>query len=112
MVLLPCVSQPQQLNSQRCLQVEGFDPATISVFSTRNQAAKTDTYFLDSANSIGFFFEEKAFGPDGQLVQPKNRAINKIGHGARAGDEETRRCLCRASGGAALTALLQHGWQQ
>lgn len=62
--------------------MEAFDPATISVFSTRNQTAKTDTYFLDSASAVSFFFEEKAFGEGGQLEQPKNRAINKIGHGA------------------------------
>lgn len=65
------------------LQLEGFDPSTVSsIFSTRNQAQKTDTHFLDSANAVSFFFEEKAFDEGGQLVAPKNRAINKIGHGA------------------------------
>lgn len=135
---LRCARAPPQ-------QVEGFDPQSISVFSTKDQAAKTDRYFLDSASDIGwgscssgvhehlwrllvcdivsrrstrprrglpalvegqradkrpgrcpwlyphppmrsFFFEEKAFGPGGELVQPKNRSINKIGHGAAAGE--------------------------
>lgn len=47
------------------------------------QAAKTDQYFLDSASTIGFFFEEKAFDAEGNLVKPKALAINKIGHGEK-----------------------------
>jgi hypothetical protein len=58
--------------------VDAFDPSTVSVFSTRNQKETTDQYFLDSANNVSFFFEEKAFGPDGGLVQPKNLCINKV----------------------------------
>jgi len=58
--------------------VEKFDPATISIFSTRNQTA--DEYFLDSSNNISFFFEEKAFDEEGKLRQAKALSINKIGH--------------------------------
>ncbi len=62
--------------------LQGFDPAaTSSVFSTRNQTSKTDKYFLDSASNISFFFEEKAFDAEGNLVKPKSHAINKMGHG-------------------------------
>jgi phytanoyl-CoA hydroxylase len=39
-----------------------------------------DTYFLDSASQINYFFEEKAFNETGQLQQPKELSINKIGH--------------------------------
>lgn len=39
-----------------------------------------DTYFLDSASQINFFFEEKAFNDAGQLQQAKELSINKIGH--------------------------------
>lgn len=39
-----------------------------------------DTYFLDSASQINYFFEEKAFNEAGQLQQPKELSINKIGH--------------------------------
>lgn len=31
---------------------------------------------------VSFFFEEKAFDEEGRLTIDKNRAINKIGHGA------------------------------
>jgi hypothetical protein len=68
--------------AKRLSQVEAWDPEAISVFSTRNQTSKTDNYFLDSASDVGFFFEEKALDEGGKLVKPKNRAINKIGHGA------------------------------
>jgi phytanoyl-CoA hydroxylase len=64
--------------------VDGWDPQTRSIFSTRNQEAKTDNYFLDSASGVGFFWEEKALDASGELLKPKNKAINKIGHGAHA----------------------------
>lgn len=61
--------------------VEEFDPSTVtSIFSTRNQTSKTDTYFLDSASATSYFFEEKAFNEDGTLRQAKGLSINKIGH--------------------------------
>jgi len=60
--------------------VEAFEPATVSVFSTKDQARTTDEYFLSSGGEIRFFFEEEAFGPDGQLRQAKALSINKIGH--------------------------------
>ncbi|XP_024535439.1 phytanoyl-CoA dioxygenase [Selaginella moellendorffii] len=60
--------------------LEGFDPQTISVFSTKNQKERTDNYFFESANNISFFFEEKAFDPEGKLKQPKSLSINKVGH--------------------------------
>ncbi|XP_018453175.1 phytanoyl-CoA dioxygenase isoform X2 [Raphanus sativus] len=57
-----------------------FDPSdSSSVFSTTNQHTKDD-YFFDSAAKISFFFEEKAFGNNGELKQPKELSINKVGH--------------------------------
>ena len=61
--------------------VEAFDPSqSRSIFTTSNQLAATDEYFLRSDNTIRCFFEEEAFGPDGQLRQAKALSINKIGH--------------------------------
>lgn len=61
--------------------VEGFDAdAHRTVFSTRDQARKTDDYFLDSGDQIRFFFEEGALDADGRLTRPKEQSINKIGH--------------------------------
>ncbi|KAH7570976.1 hypothetical protein JRO89_XS05G0232500 [Xanthoceras sorbifolium] len=60
--------------------LEGFDCSTASVFSTKNQQKVTDDYFYESAEKISFFFEEKAFGDDGNLKQPKELSINKVGH--------------------------------
>lgn len=34
-------------------QVEGFDPESISIFSTKNQTKRSDQYFLDSASKVG-----------------------------------------------------------
>lgn len=57
-----------------------FDFSVSSIFSTKNQKLTTDNYFFESANKISFFFEEKAFGDDGNLKQPKELSINKVGH--------------------------------
>ncbi|KAL6189973.1 hypothetical protein ACLB2K_036374 [Fragaria x ananassa] len=54
--------------------------AAASIFSTKNQQQLTDNYFLESVDKISFFFEEKAFGDDGSLKQPKELSINKVGH--------------------------------
>ena len=61
--------------------VNEFDPSqSQSIFTTRDQAKNTNDYFLASDNTIRCFFEEEAFGPDGQLKQAKSLSINKIGH--------------------------------
>lgn len=60
--------------------LDEFDCSTASIFSTKNQQQLTDDYFYESAGNVSFFFEEKAFGEDGNLKQPKQLSINKVGH--------------------------------
>ncbi|MFN7950043.1 MAG: phytanoyl-CoA dioxygenase family protein [Blastocatellia bacterium] len=61
--------------------LEAFDADSVrSIFSTREQTRTSDDYFLASGDRISFFFEEEAFGPDGELRQSKELSINKIGH--------------------------------
>ncbi|MCF6219934.1 MAG: phytanoyl-CoA dioxygenase family protein [Robiginitomaculum sp.] len=60
-----------------------FD-ASKEVFSTSAQrgpqADRVQDYFLESANEVRCFFEEKAFDINGVLKQPLAQSINKIGH--------------------------------
>jgi phytanoyl-CoA hydroxylase len=55
-----------------------------TIFTTdrekRKQANAANQYFLDSATTIKCFFEEKAFDGEGNLAQPIEQSINKIGH--------------------------------
>jgi phytanoyl-CoA hydroxylase len=60
--------------------VAGFEPETVSVFTTHEQTRTSDEYFLSSGDKIRFFFEENAFRPDGSLRQAKELSINKLGH--------------------------------
>jgi phytanoyl-CoA hydroxylase len=60
--------------------VAGFQPHTVSIFSTHEQTRTVDQYFLGSGDQIRCFFEEEAFAPDGSLRRPIEQSINKIGH--------------------------------
>jgi phytanoyl-CoA hydroxylase len=86
--------------------VAGFDAdAHRSIFTTDDQARRTDDYFLDSADRIHFFFEEEAFDDQGRLRQPKAQSINKIGHALHDLDPEFDR-FSRTPELAALVAEL------
>jgi phytanoyl-CoA hydroxylase len=60
--------------------VRAFRPETISIFTTHEQARRSDDYFLESGDRIRCFFEEDAFDAGGALQRPVEQAINKIGH--------------------------------
>ncbi len=60
--------------------VDGFDPSTVSVFSTKEQTRTSDEHFLASGDAVTCFFEEEAFATDGSLLHDKAGSINKIGH--------------------------------
>lgn len=60
---------------------ESFDyTGHPSVFQTSEQSRTTDEYFLDSGDSIRYFFEKDAFDTQGNLKQDIFRSLNKIGH--------------------------------
>ena len=83
-IVLPAFKSAHQIARlrQRAAQiVNDFDPSqNRSIFTTRDQLAATDDYFLRSDNTIRCFFEEEAFDQQGQLRQDKSLSINKIGH--------------------------------
>ncbi len=72
--------------------VEAWEPTEErSVFTTNEQERVSNGEFLESGASTWCFFEEEAFGPDGELVQPKELSINKIGHAQHDLDDEFER---------------------
>ena len=60
--------------------MRAWSPTERSVFTTDESSRVSDDYFLGSGDQIRFFFEEDAFGSDGELVAPIEDCINKIGH--------------------------------
>jgi phytanoyl-CoA hydroxylase len=61
--------------------VDAFQPTDRrTIFTTNEQERVSAGEFLDSANGTWCFFEEEAFGDDGQLRQDKALSINKFGH--------------------------------
>ncbi|MEM1136089.1 MAG: phytanoyl-CoA dioxygenase family protein [Bacteroidota bacterium] len=60
--------------------VDSFNMEEVSIFSTKSQVEKTNTYFLESSSKISCFFEEDAFNTQGILDADKHKAINKVGH--------------------------------
>jgi len=69
----------------------GSTQAPRSVFSTKEQVRKADDYFLTSGREIRFFWEERAWGEDGKLVNAPRESINKVGHGLHDLDDEFER---------------------
>jgi phytanoyl-CoA hydroxylase len=72
--------------------VDEWEPSEQrSVFTTNEQERVSDGEFLASGSNIWCFFEADAFGPDGELTQPKELSINKIGHAQHDLDDEFQR---------------------
>jgi phytanoyl-CoA hydroxylase len=61
--------------------VAEHDPeAEREVFRTDDRDAGRDEAFFASARGVRGFLEAGALGPDGELVVPRDRCLNKIGH--------------------------------
>lgn len=50
-------------------------------FTTGDDDHVGDDYFLTSGDKIRFFLEQDVLDQDGKLTRPKEKAVNKIGHG-------------------------------
>jgi phytanoyl-CoA hydroxylase len=73
--------QCDQLIQRAKLLSQAFDyKGEASIFQTTNQAKTSDAYFLASGDNISYFFEKDAFNENGDLHQPIEVSLNKIGH--------------------------------
>ena len=61
--------------------VKYFDSSeSVTIFTTNEQTRHSDRFFLESGDKIRCFFEEEALDENGDLKQPNEFSINKIGH--------------------------------
>lgn len=70
-------SNANELKSRALKLIDEWDNKDQHIFTTNKQTRSTDQYFLDSAENISFFLEERA---DQATNKDKNVLINKIGH--------------------------------
>lgn len=107
-LVIESFSSPEEIDNMRKRMdqlLDEFDYSTSSIFSTKNQQQMTDNYFYDSAEKISFFFEEKAFGNDGNLKQPKELSINKVGHALHELDPVFKNISCSEKVSGLLVSL-------
>lgn len=70
-----------ELRERAVTIVDEWEPgAHRTAFTTIRDESPRNEEFLRSGGITWCFFEEEAFGPDGELRQPKELSINKIGH--------------------------------
>lgn len=66
--------------------IDKFDISThpLTKFTTGSKVGEShvgDAYFINSSDKVSFFLEPGAFDEKNQLTKPKDKAVNKIGHG-------------------------------
>ena len=82
----------RRLRERALAIVDAWEPSQErSVFTTNEQERSSNGEFLASGSGTWCFFEEEAFGPDGELTQAKELSINKIGHAQHDLDDEFER---------------------
>lgn len=83
-LVLPDFVTPQACAALRARAIEIVDEwepgAARTAFTTIEDDSPRNEEFLASGGITWCFFEEEAFGPDGELRQAKELSINKIGH--------------------------------
>lgn len=63
-----------------------FNDVATSSMNKNALNSSNDKYFLDSADSVGVFFESKSIDSSGKLIVEPNHAFNKIGHSLHIDD--------------------------
>ncbi|HEY9555988.1 MAG TPA: phytanoyl-CoA dioxygenase family protein [Acidimicrobiales bacterium] len=74
------VARCDELIAHTAQIVEQVDRDIVSIFSTQEQTRTSDEWFLSSGDKVRAFFEADAFDADGNLRQPIDVSINKLGH--------------------------------
>ncbi|KAI0727989.1 phytanoyl-CoA dioxygenase [Fomitopsis betulina] len=92
---LPAFLNPEEVDAllKRSKElIEGFslEDHPLTKFTTGEDNHVGDDYFLTSGDKIRYFLEEDAV-TDGKLNRPKERAVNKVGHGLHELDPAFRR---------------------
>lgn len=86
MLCIPGFLKPHQIatmmqSAHELLANLDMDTHPKTQFKTGENDHVGDQYFFDSSDKVSFFFDVDAFDEAGQLKFPKEKAINKIGHG-------------------------------
>ncbi|PVH31342.1 hypothetical protein PAHAL_9G119900 [Panicum hallii] len=68
----------QALRDRMAELIAGLDDGGAD--GTQHHRMEMDDYYFNSAENISFFYEDKAFGDDGCLKQPKELSIRFVGH--------------------------------
>jgi phytanoyl-CoA hydroxylase len=94
-IVLESLIDQQDLDNLRAAAariVDGFDIENQrTVFSTSDNDKGRDRYFIESAQNISCFLEAGALDEHGNLVAPRQKSINKIGHAMHDLDPDFKR---------------------